>query len=198
MWAIVAWIAVQLFALVLIDLGGRKLATSALAVVGAVQIGWLALTFPDLLRGWRAMAMSFAAALPFLALATRHDGAPATAMVWVGLVLLAWHLALGMWGMLVPDRPRQMVAVSVTAVMILGTPIAAYLAAEFASYPLPQWLFDLPSPMTWLLRPAGLHFPPPAEIWPFPAIVFGTGATLRLARARGAAQVTSYPHRGGG
>lgn len=136
--ALVIWLSLQLFALVLsagrVMLWSRSPRPSeqlALAVMLIAQIVAGALLLP-LLRGRRTFLILMATGWPMAQLAGFLADAPLYRLAAGEVYVSVWLVVVHLWSRLIASPPGRLYASSIGVLLCLGGPVLCYLSVDFA------------------------------------------------------------------
>jgi hypothetical protein len=110
----------------------RPAESNALYLLVITQLAISALLFPLLLSNWRLMLVITIASYPFIFLAGFLAFSPVVDSVWCVAGLTLWLMVLSALRPFLTTIRTQLIAVSVAALLIMGTAILVYVAKEFS------------------------------------------------------------------
>jgi hypothetical protein len=137
-WPLLAWLLVQLAALLLavarVPLAAeypRAAERLAIYLLLATQILAAAALVPWLLRGWRASILAAACCWPLLAITATLSNVEPSRVLAAGGYLTAWIATLALWNAAASSQRLAFVVNAVASAIAAGGPLLWYLRAEF-------------------------------------------------------------------
>jgi hypothetical protein len=110
----------------------RPVETHALTMLLATQAIASSLLFPWLMHNVRVTVLTLLSSMPFVHLAGVMSQATGAQVLGAAATMTVWLGSLAAWRVVLDGRLKRMVGIAIGSCITVGTPIAAYLRAEFA------------------------------------------------------------------